>query len=397
MCVLDTKIVSELQGVQFGKADARVARMNAKWMNANLPFKLAVVFFGLGLMAAVGKEEAGGGVIECGGEKVVLFDKSGSTDGRYAIGWTLRAKGAGAKPVDWSLWDPDHPYDLLDKFDYLDPEITGGGLAPLVDAMTSVPREEGAGKRTRAPYELYDCVVDLKKKRLLALRSTWPYWPNKNHGDLQVIWSAAKDGRESAIVSNEARFSTANIWLVTTGESGMKGMELADRLDDEVTRVIKVMRPLSYRWYGISWLPEGGDAKIFEGSRVRLSYSADIPKSDYETVAGEMTVDVDSGRIEKEACGARRDDPFHNNAELARADKELNTAYAELVGRLKGTELEALKKEERDWLAKQLLGAEPPQGAMGDDAEADNEARDTGLIKAWKVRVAELRERLRGG
>jgi uncharacterized protein YecT (DUF1311 family) len=339
-----------------------------------LKMGMAAAGFCFALLTASAKEGAHGAPIDCGADKVVLFDDATSKDGRYAIGWTLRARDPKAKPVDWKLWDPDSPYDLFDKYDYLDENLGYPGVRPRV-----------------TPYELFECAVDLKKKRLLALRSDWPYWPNKNHADFQVVWSNATDGTQYAIVKNNARWFTENLWLVTAEESGMREMELSTRLNVEVAKIVKAKRPLTYTRFGLNWLAnsDGTDVttNIFTGSTVRLGFAAMIPKGD-DSVEGSMTVSLARGGITKVVCDTPRDDPFKDNPELARADEELNRTYTELLQKLNGGQREALRKEQRAWLASR------DEGAEGEDVAPSSQERDEALIKSTEERTGELRKRL---
>src|SRR5438477_237385 len=90
---------------------------------------------GIGLCAAESDDNPlTGHLIECGTDKVVLFRHPASPNRRYAVGWTLRKNGKESKPVDWTKWNPDESANaFLKDYNFLDPEIVGGGAAPLVD------------------------------------------------------------------------------------------------------------------------------------------------------------------------------------------------------------------------------------------------------------------------
>ncbi len=45
-----------------------------------------------------------------------------------------------------------------------------------------------------------------------------------------------------------------------------------------------------------------------------------------------------------------RENPFADSARLAKADRELNALYLDLLKRLKPADKEALKTDERDWI-----------------------------------------------
>lgn len=353
-------------------------------------------------------------LIDCGAGKVVLFKDAGSPGGRYAIGWTIRRIDPKAEPVNWTLWKDD-PNDFLDKYNCFDARITGSGMAPLIDAAKSAPALSSDAKVKGPPYELLDCVVDLKKKELLPLHSKWPYWPRKNHGDFEVVWNRDDSGIDYAVVINEARFFTEDIWLISAGDPGMHASEVSHLLNKEASRILKSKRPLTYEAYAISWF-NGDDAgkPTFSKNGVRFNFDADIPKMSYETVEGSMTLKLPECTIAKVDCTTQRDDPFLDNPELAKADKELNEVYAKLLGRLDKQQQETLRKEQRTWLANRDYASPPDSGSHlsasvvafhsdhlspvptdEDNYTSFNENRDESLIKSTEKRTEELRKRLR--
>jgi uncharacterized protein YecT (DUF1311 family) len=334
---------------------------------------LAAVSLSCLLFTASTKAGTSAPLLDCGGDKVVLLDDATSKDGGYAIGWTFRARTSKVKPVDWSSWDPNSTNDFFNNYDFIDPDIEDPGSAK--------PSEH-------APYEVFDCAVDLKKKQVLPLPSTWPYWPDKNHASFRLIWSPPAGGTQYALVDNDGRWSTENLWLVGAGESGMRETDLSQRLNAAVETVLKAKRPVGYERYAISWLSNADEQNMFKGSTARLDFSAAIPKED-ETVDGFITLDMASGTLGKVACDTPADDPFKDNPELAKADQELNRTYAQLLGQLNETRRAALKKEQRAWLDSRNSTAED------EDARGPNQTRDQSLIQSTMARTAELRKRLR--
>jgi uncharacterized protein YecT (DUF1311 family) len=357
---------------------------------------------------AAEKEELGGKLIDCGADKVALFDQPLSPDGRYAIGWTLRANKPDAKPVDWSKWDPES--DFASQYDFLEPEIVGSGMAPLVDAAKSLPKPP-ADWKSSTPYTLVDCVVDLREKKLLTLPSLWPYWPHKNHGSLSVTW----DDDRAAIV-NEARFFTADVWLVNASNAGLQKLDLLPTLNKTVADILKEKRPLSCGAYGISWRPnsESGRKIIFSKSTVCLPFSANIPKSDYQPVDGSITVEVGTGKVVKTECDTKRDDPFLDNPDLAKAEAGLNKAYKTLLDKLGKGAGEALIKEQAEWRAgRDYISSLDANSCLSagviafrgnhissvpdrdeEDLAKFTKKRDESLIESAKKRTEELKKRL---
>jgi uncharacterized protein YecT (DUF1311 family) len=60
--------------------------------------------------------------------------------------------------------------------------------------------------------------------------------------------------------------------------------------------------------------------------------------------------DTPSVTVNKVSIEQLREDPFADGARLAKADRELNALYLDLLKRLKPADKEALKTDERDWI-----------------------------------------------
>lgn len=348
-------------------------------------------------------------VVECGSDKVVIFDRPLSPDRRYAVGWTLKTNKPDVKPVDWSKWKADS--DFLEAYDFFIPQIVGTGIAPLVDAAKELPRPIKEDWKSGAPYELSDAVVDLKKKRVLFLRSLWPYWPGKNHGELSVTWHGNR-----ALIVNEARFFTANMWLVNFEGEKMKKIDLLGPLNGAVYKIMAEKRPLTWRAYAISWLPdeESKEGILFSGATVKLSFHANIPKSDYEPVNGIITADLTTGKVVASESNVPRDDPMLDNPELAKAHAALEKVYQELLSRLDKDAGQALVEEQDHWKLNRDYGSTLDAGSwlsagvlvfqgehlssVPDSGEEDLEAfakkRDASLIQSTQARAEELKKRL---
>ena len=75
-----------------------------------------------------------GTLIDCGGEKIVVFGHTESRDSRYALGWTIRPNAASAKPVDWTAYKKDDPFGWLGEHK-LPADATDPGSYDLVDGV----------------------------------------------------------------------------------------------------------------------------------------------------------------------------------------------------------------------------------------------------------------------
>lgn len=197
----------------------------------------------------------------------------------------------------------------------------------------------------------------------------------------------ATGGVQYAVVNNDGRWSTRNLWLITATESGLRVTDLTNQVSKEVDRILKEKRPLNSQDYAVSWMSNTDAKTAFTGSKVLLDFSAAIPKQD-DTVEGSITLDMARDTIGKIVCNTPRDDPFEDNPELAKADHELNQTYATLLGRLNETAREALKKEQRTWVTSRDFNAED------ENARPADQTRDQSLIESTKDRTADLKKRL---
>ena len=198
--------------------------------------------------------------MDCGSDKVVVFEGSTSPDGRCALGWTLRP-AHNPKPVDWSSYHRDTVIDLLEAYPY-DPDAAD------------------------PDYRLLDGVLDLRAKKFLPLASDFPYWPHKNHGELGVAWSHGSSPGRFAVFRNDARFYTENLWLAETGGAGVRVVDLAGPAEKIVRRFLRGQLPKKYALMAITY----GDVSFMHDAAM-IDFSAEIPKS-LEDAGAEGTISV---------------------------------------------------------------------------------------------------------
>jgi uncharacterized protein YecT (DUF1311 family) len=310
-------------------------------------------------------------LIDCGAEKVIVIAGTQSPDSAYAIGWTLRPTTKGTPAVDWSSFDPEQVWDFLEKYDW---------------------------ENEKAPYSLLDCVVDLRRKKLVTLPTDNPYHTNKNHGGLAIKWSPDVHGGSYAVVENDARFSTDNLWLVLINrEGGIQQADLEPRLSKTVAKVLLDKRPWNHEDYATSFpvsnsgQPDASGA-VFREGEVEIPFEADVPKSDVDSVIGSITVHLPEATITKVSCKTRRDDPFNDDHQLAKADRELNQTYTELLKHLDEPARAALRKEQRDWI--QERDGDAHDAARQNESDDSDSARNNSLRKSTEARYAELKARL---
>lgn len=245
-------------------------------MNRTLCF--ALFFTGLETLQALEPSDSHK-LVDCGADKAVVIKDTESQDGRYAIGWTIRRRSKDAKPVNWSAWDGDL-ITFINRYETQDPE------------------------RPHAPYELDNCLIDLKEKKMLILPSDWPYWPHKNRGYLDVVWSPVFKGSRYALVQNDSRFYTHNLWLAVIDSEGMHQRDIAPRLERPVVQFIRKMKPSSFADYGVFYPLHRSEFDTlkdasFNDSSAEIPFLADIPKSDdpNSSVTGIVTVRLPGGTV----------------------------------------------------------------------------------------------------
>lgn len=189
-----------------------------------------------------------GALVDCGAEKVAVFEDSVSPDGRYAFGWTIRP-ARNPKPVDWTTYNPKVPFDWIETYPF-DPDDPN------------------------AEYRLLNGVLDLRAHRFTPLGSRFPYWPHKNHGEMGVAWSHGSRPGKFAVVNNDARFYTIDLWLIETGDTSIRVVDLIDRTEKSVRRFLRQRMPEQYDSLAVTY----GDVSFVRGVAL-IDFSSEIPKS----------------------------------------------------------------------------------------------------------------------
>ena len=314
-------------------------------------------------------------LIDCGTAKVAIFDDTVSPDGQHAIGWSIIPNKKKVAPVDWSQWKTGSAIDMVEKYG-----ASGSGEATPDD-----------------DYLLINCVVDIQNKKMLSLETDEPDFPGKNRGYLSALWGAKNKGVQYALVQIDSRFWTNKLWLVTIDSSGMHQTDLTDRLNKAVIPILKEKMPLRYERYATFFPLQDSDAPkppaAIDGSTATLSFSSAADKSLVDPIVeGTVVVHLPDGAIVKTSSPTKRDDPFEDIPELAKADQKLNQNYAKLQKSLSPANREALKKEQLDWIEKR--DSDAFQAANDDTANDPDKARNKSLLDATNDRADELEARL---
>jgi uncharacterized protein YecT (DUF1311 family) len=301
--------------------------------------------------------------IESGPDKGVLARHSKSPDGRYALAWVVAADPAA---IDWELLK-NAPDSFYEKYDL---------------------------------RELW--VVDLTQNRkLCSLGTSIGYVRPGSHRSLSVAWGPPEGGRRFAIAGYEWKWGTEAILLLDIGSDNCRETQIGQILDGAVGAAIKKSTAQGGAYdfkYNISDLPEVGLKTGFANSSTfRIPFTVKSREREKPVAEGiamlKLTrrADTPSVTVSKVNIEQLREDPFVDDARLAKADRELNALYLDLLKRLKPADQQALKTDERDWIQQRETEAASVKGGYYDNNRI---ASDRALQRLTEQRIAELRKRI---
>jgi Lysozyme inhibitor LprI len=303
--------------------------------------------------------------IEIDSEKVVIARNSKSADGRNALAWTVDS----SQPIDWSLLEKD-----ADRF-----------------------------------YEQYDLkaiwVINLPdKKKLGTIGDKGGYVRPGSHRTLSVAWGPVENGRRFALAAYQWKWGTDTLLLLDVGMDDCRSTQIGAVLDKAVEAQIKRAKPRLGgpfdSTYLLTGLPEIGKKTGFSGpTSVGLPFVTKDREQDAAVSEGVLTLKLvragenPTASVVKLTPGLLPDDPFAESARLAKADRELNAIYSALLKRLKPSEQQTLRTEQRAWVEQRDRQADE---AMRNTSAAENAriVRDRVLRQLTEERSAELRKRL---
>lgn len=218
-----------------------------------------------------------GTLVDCGNEKVAIFERTESRDGRFALGWTVRPNRK-KDPVDWSTYQRDDPLAFLEKY------------------------PDDVEKPDAGDYVLVNGVLDLRAKTFVPLPGKDPYFPGYNHHGLAVAWSEERNGARYALVSNDSRFSTDELFLVRLGAGPVWIVDLSPEADKAVAKRMRRRDPKDYRDYETTYDPRseadsGTPRTEFRKNSVTVHFDTGVPKSEVNTDAGKITFALPKGNV----------------------------------------------------------------------------------------------------
>jgi uncharacterized protein YecT (DUF1311 family) len=336
-------------------------------MKKSIPIRLLLVVSSFALLlfeiSSIYAQPAQQPWIESGPDKGVLARHSKSPDGRYALAWVVAGDQAA---IDWEL---------------------------LKNAPDSF-------------YEKYDLrevwVVDLTQNRkLCSLGTSIGYVRPGSHRSLSVAWGPLEGGRRFAIIGYEWKWGTEALLLLDIGSDNCRETQIGQVLDSAVGAAGKKSTAQGEAYdfkYNISDLPEVGLKTGFaNNSTFRIPFTVKSRERDKPVAEGIATLkltrrtDTPSVTVNKVSIEQLREDPFADGARLAKADRELNALYLDLLKRLKPADKEALKTDERDWIQQRETEA---ANVKGDYYDNNRITSDRALQRLTEQRIAELRKRI---
>ena len=255
-------------------------------------------------------------------------------------------------------------------------------------------------------YEKYDLrelwVVDLAQNRkLCSLGTSIGYVRPGSHRTLNVAWGPLEGGRRFAIIGYEWKWGTEALLLLDIGSDNCRETQIGQILDNAVGAAGKKSTEQAEACdfkYNISDLPEIGLKTGFGNSTTfRIPFTAKSRERDKPVAEGIATLkltrrtDTPSVTVNKVSIEQLREDPFADGARLAKADRELNALYLDLLKRLKPADKEALKTDERDWIQQRETEA---ANVKGDYYDNNRISSDRALQRLTEQRIAELRKRI---
>ena len=300
--------------------------------------------------------------IDSGPDKGVLARHSKSPDGRYALAWVVAGDQTA---IDWELLK-NTPDSFYEKYDL---------------------------------RELW--VVDLRQNRkLCSLGTSIGYVQPGSHRTLSVAWGPLEGGRRFAIIGYEWKWGTEALILLDIGSDNC-AKQIGQILDSAAGAAVKKSTAQGEACdfeYNISDLPEIGLKTGFSNSTtLKIPFTVksrerDKPVAeDIATLKLTRRADTPSVTVNKVSIEQLREDPFADDARLAKADRELNALYLHLLKRLKPADQEALKTDERDWIQQRETEA---ANVKGDYYDNNRIASDRALQRLTEQRIAELRKRI---
>lgn len=364
---------------QLQEGTIRETGQSRLWMCAKACLFLAVLW-SVDLAEAVTTEprppELPSGPVSSDIGTVAPVGGTGTADGRFEVVWTLHACKEGVEPVNWSLWGQGDDPAAAIRYKY----IYNFASDPHID------------------FEVENYMINLVTKKTIMLPTDQPFFPGARRQSLDAFWSPGDSLPRYCLVQNESRFATENLWLVKIEESGMTAKDIVKSLNHAVHEILEQKMPLTADAYAISYPASDWDEETsrpeFHSKSVDIPFNADLPKCGIDSVRGVVTIRLPDATVLGATSSTARDDPFHDDPALAKADGKLNRLYQKLLGQVARANRAALRAQQEAWIQTRNDDAkvrEVPIIGSDEQDEADfKHHRDESLLKSTLRRIDEL-------
>lgn len=245
---------------------------------------IAVAGVVLASLASADAPKADATLVQCGADQVAIFPGTTSKDGRFAVGWTIRAHGKpGLEP--WAVYDPDDP-------------ALHGRMSLLLD-------DEGALRK--GDYTPVVGLVDLHAKQFTVLPTEEPPFPGQARADLSVRWYEPKGvARYGVIINNHdgnsAQFTIAMSLIDVSGKQA-RVVSLKAAAEQAIGKFLQARDPKDharYEWRcDLDRISSAGRAPYdaFSSGGLTLPFEADIPGEPKNVDAGLVSFSLPSGAV----------------------------------------------------------------------------------------------------
>jgi hypothetical protein len=247
-------------------------------------FVLVIAVVGVVLASLASADVPNATLVQCGTDQVAIFPDTTSKDGRFAVGWTIRAHGKpGLQP--WAVYDPDD-------------STLHARMSLLLD---------DAGAPRHGDFAAVVGLVDLHAKQFTVLPSEEPPFPGQARADLSVRWYEPKGvARYGVIINNHdgnsAQF-TIDLSLIDVSGKQARVVSLKPAAEQAIGKFLQARDPKDharYEWRcDLDRISNTGRTPYdaFSSSALTLPFEADIPGEPKNVDAGLVSFSLPSGAV----------------------------------------------------------------------------------------------------
>ncbi len=250
-----------------------------------VPFTVCLALFVVRAAAQDHTNPADGVVVQCGSEPVATFSGTRSKDGRYAVGWTIRAKGNNKAPSPWTVCDQADP--------------TTAATLRLLENEDGSPRH--------GDYRVVDGLVDLKAKRFVPWQGGDFVYAGEAQASMVAVWSGDRQGTRYGVVFNNhegnSYQATMDLQLVVVGPDGAHLSDLKLAADEAIKAYLQRRDPKDAAHYAWMCNPDvisqdGRQAvTLFKGETLTLPFEASVPQQYQNVDAGRVSFALPQGTV----------------------------------------------------------------------------------------------------